>query len=140
MGHSHGAYGSILCSIFDKRITATIASCGFTTLRTDPKPERWSYLTALIPPLGFYVDNIAQAPLDWQEILALLAPRPFFNFSTLNDEIFPKTENLPEVFKDLEKVYALYQAQGNLQAEFSPGKHVFPKEYREKAYQWLKDR
>lgn len=137
IGHSHGAYGSIMCSLFEKRIVATVASCGVTTLRGDPNPERWSRLTALFPTLGFFLDDISQAPIDWHEIIACLAPRPFFNFSTLDDEIFPHTENLPEVFKQVGEVYSLYGAEGNLQYPIIPGPHRFPKEYRNKAYDWL---
>ncbi|MGB9624085.1 MAG: dienelactone hydrolase family protein, partial [Phycisphaerae bacterium] len=55
IGHSHGAYGTIFAAAFDPRIAAAAASCGFTTLRTDPRPERWSHLTPLLPSLGFYV-------------------------------------------------------------------------------------
>jgi hypothetical protein len=137
MGHSHGAYGSIMCTIYDSRIAVTIASCGVTTLRTDSNPERWSKLTALIPMLGFYCDDISQAPIDWHEILSCLAPRPFFNLSTLDDEIFPNTENLPEVFDQLKSVYHVCGMEGQLESHIIPGKHQFPKEYREKAYQWL---
>lgn len=137
IGHSHGAYGSIMCSIYDTRIAATVASCGVATMRSDANPERWSKLTALIPVLGYYSDDISQTPIDWHEILSCLAPRPFFNFSTLDDEIFPRTENLPDVFEQLKSVYRLYDSETNLESYIIPGKHEFPVEYRQKAYMWL---
>lgn len=137
IGHSHGAYGAIFCSLFEQRIKATVASCGVTTLRGDPNPERWSRLTALLPAFGFYLDDISQAPIDCHEIVACLAPRPFFNFSTLDDEIFPHTENLPDVFKQVSDVYSLYGARDRLQSPIIPGPHRFPVEYRNKAYDWL---
>ena len=137
IGHSHGAYGAIMCSIYETRIAATIASCGVATIRTDTNPDRWSKLTALIPVLGYHCEDIPQTPIDWHEILSCLAPRPFYNLSTLDDEIFPSTENLPEVFGQLKSVYQLYEKETNLESHIIPGKHQFPKEYREKAYLWL---
>lgn len=137
IGHSHGAYGSIMAAIQEPRIALVVASCGFTTLRTDPRPDRWSHLTALMPRMGFYVDDVASAPLDWHEIVACIAPRPYFNWATLEDDIFPETANLAEVYEQLEGVYALYDEKENFHGELVPGKHRFPKEGREKAYAWL---
>jgi hypothetical protein len=137
IGHSHGAYGSIMAAIQEPRIALVVASCGFTTLRTDPRPDRWSHLTALMPRMGFYVDNVASAPLDWHEIVACIAPRPYFNWATLEDDIFPETANLAEVYKQLEDVYALYDEKENFHGELVPGKHRFPKEGREMAYGWI---
>lgn len=139
MGHSHGAYGTIAAAVFEPRISALIASCGFTTLRSDPVPERWSHLTALLPKLGFYKDAINEAPIDWHEIIACAAPRPFFLWSTRDDSIFPNTENFPEIFEQMKDVYALYGAAGDFAPFYEPGPHAFPDEHRRRAYDWLKD-
>lgn len=137
IGHSHGAYGTIMCSIFEPRISAAVASCGFNTLRTDPDPNRWSRLTALLPRLEYFVDSIETAPYDWHEIVACMAPRPFFNWATLEDDIFPNTQNLEWIYRELDGVYALYGAKGDFQGRLVPGAHRFPKEGREEAYGWL---
>ncbi len=136
VGHSHGAYGSIMGAIFEPRVAAVLASCGFTTLRADPHPERWSDMTALMPRLGYYTSNIKTAPLDWHEILSLLAPRPFYYWGTLQDSNFQHTENLTEIFAQLAKVYALY---GNPapKLDLRDGPHGFPKPARERAWNWL---
>ncbi len=137
IGHSHGAYGTILCTIFEPRISAAVVSCGFTTLRSDPSPNRWSHLTALLPSLGFHVDDVSQIPFDWHEIIACIAPRPYFNWATLDDKIFPNTENLNEIFGQLEGVYSLYGAKDFVQSHLVPGDHAFPKEGQELAYKFL---
>ena len=137
IGHSHGSYGTIVCSAFEPRIAAAIASCGFNTLRTDPTPNRWSHLTALMPRLGFYVDDIKQAPFDWHEIISCLAPRPYFNWATLEDACFPNTENLEDIYCQLREVYGLYGASEDFCGNLVPGKHSFPIEGRERAYEWL---
>lgn len=139
IGHSHGAYGSIMATVFDPRIGLCVASCGYTTLRTDPAANRWSHLTALLPRVGFYVDDIKQAPFDWHEIAACIAPRPYFNWATLNDDIFPETDNLADVYKQLEGVYALYGKPEDFTGMLVPGKHRFPPEGREAAYAWIEE-
>ncbi|MFA6242963.1 MAG: alpha/beta fold hydrolase [Candidatus Hydrogenedentales bacterium] len=140
IGHSHGAYGSIMAAVFEPRIKLVVSSCGFTTLRTDPRPDRWSHLTALFPQLGFYVDDIDQAPFDWHEIIACIAPRPYFNWSTLNDDIFPETDNLADVYEQVRGVYALYGKGELFTGKLAPGKHRFPPEAREEAYTWIEKR
>ncbi len=137
IGHSHGAYGSILAAVYEPRIKLVVASCGFTTLRSDPRPDRWSHLTALFPQLGFYVADIDQAPFDWHEIIACIAPRPYFNWSTLNDDIFPETDNLASVYEQVRGVYALYGKGDSFTGKLAPGIHRFPPEAREEAYMWI---
>jgi hypothetical protein len=204
IGHSHGAYGTIFAAAFDPRIACAAASCGFTTLRTDPRPDRWSHLTPLLPPIGFYVPDAAAAdrpdrtrsaserpdrtrgasarpggvhparqagetsapqqaarsaserqdgtrsaserldavkdiPFDWHEICSLIAPRPFLNWATLGDSIFPNTDNLRWVFGQLGEVYDLCGAKGRLAWKLAPGEHRFPTEAREWAYGWLEE-
>jgi dienelactone hydrolase len=137
MGHSHGAYGSITAAVFEPRVRLVVASCGFTTLRTDPAPNRWSHLTALMPRLGYYVDDIDQAPFDWHEIIACIAPKPFFNWATLNDDIFPKTDNLADVYVQEGQVYDLFGKKSAFVGKLAPGAHRFPADVRKEAYDWI---
>jgi dienelactone hydrolase len=137
MGHSHGAYSTLMGAIFEPRLSAAVTSCGFNTLRTDPTPNRWSHLTALLPRLGFYVEDIKAAPFDWHEVIACLSPRPYFNWATLDDACFPNTENLSGIFDDLREVYGLYGAADVLESHLVPGEHRFPIPGRKRAYEWL---
>lgn len=140
IGHSHGAYGSLYAAAFEPRISAVIASCGFTTLRSDPNPDRWSHRTALIPQLAMYLPDVASIPFDWHEICALVAPRPLFVWYATKDTIFPNTDNLDAVFKEVRSVYGLYGAAPDLQWRAFGGEHRFPPEGRQAAYDWLADR
>ncbi|MBI2927237.1 MAG: hypothetical protein HYY24_16205, partial [Verrucomicrobia bacterium] len=139
IGHSHGAYGTLFATAFEPRLAAAIASCGFTTFRTDPNPERWSHLTALIPQLGFYLPDVASIPFDWQHVLALAAPRKLFVWYTTKDSVFPRTENLDGLLKDVQGVYRLYGAESALAWQSDDGPHKFPRDRREAAYRWLDD-
>lgn len=137
IGHSHGAYGSIMGAVFESRISLVVASCGFTTLRKDPIPDRWSHLTALLPRLGFYTADIKSAPFDWHEIISCIAPRPYFNWATLEDKIFPETDNLSDVYDQVRGVYALDGKEAEFVGKLAPGEHRFPPEAREEAYAFI---
>lgn len=137
IGHSHGAYGAIMAGAFEPRIALVVASCGFNILRTDPSPHRWSHLTALLPRLGFYIDDVNEIPFDWHEIVACIAPRPCFIWATLEDSIFPNTENLAWVYDQARAVYALYGRERAFHGELAPGPHRFPAEAREAVYAWV---
>jgi dienelactone hydrolase len=140
IGHSHGAYGTLFAAALEPRISLAIASCGFTTLRSDPNPDRWSHRTALIPQLGTYLPDVADIPFDWHQICALVAPRPLFVWYATKDTIFPNTDNLEALFKDVRTVYGLYGAADGLAWQAFAGEHRFPDEGRASAYWWLDQR
>jgi dienelactone hydrolase len=137
IGHSHGAYGTLFAAAFEPRISLAIASCGFTTLRSDPSPNRWSHLTALIPQLGTYLPKVEEIPFDWHDICSLIAPRSLFVWYTTKDKIFPNTENLAGVFEDLKGVYGLYGAAGEMGYASAAVPHNFTGEAHRLAYGWL---
>ncbi|MBL9135066.1 MAG: heparinase II/III family protein [Verrucomicrobiales bacterium] len=137
IGHSHGAYGTLFATAFEPRLKAAVASCGFTTFRSDPHPERWSHLTALIPQLGRYLPEVRQIPFDWQHVLSLAAPRALYVWYTTGDAIFPNTTNLDALLRDVQGVYRLHNATERLAWRSSGGPHVFPRSEREAAYAWL---
>src|SRR2546429_8861436 len=95
IGHSHGAYGTLFAMLYEPRIKAGVISCGFTALRSDPKPERWWRLTALMPRLGWWEGHVEQTPFDFHHLLALVAPRSLLVSAALADKIFPNTGNMP---------------------------------------------
>ena len=140
IGHSHGAYGTLFAAAFEPRIALAIASCGFTTFRADPSPNRWSHLTALIPQLGTYLPDVASIPFDWQHLCAMIAPRPLFVWYATRDSIFPNTDNLDGLFRDVRTVYGLYGAADDLAWHAFDGEHVFPEGGRNLAYRWLEER
>jgi dienelactone hydrolase len=140
IGHSHGAYGTLFAAALEPRIALAVASCGLTTLRGDPNPERWSHLTALLPQIGSYLPEVADIPFDWHQVVAMIAPRPLFVWYATRDSIFPHTANLQAVFKEVRGVYGLYGAADDLAWEAFDGEHRFPDAGRARACAWLEQR
>src|SRR5690606_3069252 len=121
-------------------ISLAVASCGFTTLRSDPQPERWSHLTALIPQLGTYLPDVRNIPFDFPPACAMFAPRPVLAWYATQDTIFPNPNNHDAMFKDVRGVYGMYGAADDLKWQAFDGPHQFPPDGREAAYAWLDER
>ncbi len=68
---------------------------------------------------------------------ALIGPRPLFKWATLDDSIFPNTESVEEVYRQVESVYALHDAQDRFEGRLAPGPHAFPQTSRNDAYEWI---
>ncbi len=137
IGHSHGGYGTLFAMLADPRISTGVISCGLNCLRDDPSPHRWWELTALMPRLGFYANDITQTPIDFHIWIALLAPRSLMIFAGKDDTIFPNCAPLPQRVELAREIYTLQNAGENLQLKLNPGPHRFPEKDREAAYAML---
>ncbi len=77
LGGSVGLYAAAL----DERIDRVISVCGFTPLRADKVENglsgmtRYSHIYGLMPRLGFYAEHQERVPYDYDDLIALVAPR-----------------------------------------------------------------
>jgi len=78
MGGALGLYAAAL----DQRISGVVSISGFTPMRTDTPDKgmsgmtRYSHVYGLIPRLGLYAGKEAELPYDFDDLMALIAPRP----------------------------------------------------------------
>lgn len=140
MGHSLGGHSSFLTAALEPRVAACGASCGvypwvlprlaFEWSR--PRPERWIYL----PKLRDYLVTRKPPPVDMHEILALIAPRPFYNQSA--DEAIPEMPAmLAEIEARVAEVYRLLGAADRLRFESRQGAHDFPEPLQREMCAWM---
>ncbi len=66
-----------------------------------------------------------------------IAPRPYFNWSTANDDIFPNTGNLTWIYDQLRGVYVLHGRTDAFAGRLAPGAHLFPVQARKEVYDWI---
>jgi dienelactone hydrolase len=137
IGHSHGGYGTLLGMALEPRIRAGVVSCGISSLRSDPTPERWWRGTALMPRLGLYEGGIAGTPWDFHHLLALVAPRPLTVVTALQDRIFPGATATPRLLELARAAYAECGAPEALRGEAFVGPHGFPRKARRASCRWL---
>ncbi|HLS28692.1 MAG TPA: alpha/beta fold hydrolase, partial [Opitutales bacterium] len=143
IGHSFGGYNAYFLTSIDPRIAVAVSSCGFNPFTGSSNPQHWgirNWYTHL-PRFSEDMEN-NRAPFDFHEIAALTAPRPFLNYSTQQDHIFPDWRPIAESMADLHKLYSLFDANDRFRSILTSGGHDFPPDIREIAYdfldQWLK--
>ena len=126
IGHSLGADTTIWAMPFDERIRAAAVSGG-----------------------GLMIYNWSAYGLPYEDVLGLIAPRPYMEVTGAWDDANWKERAKPTTIDDafqqkraaLAKarvVYALHGAEERLGCFEFEGGHVFPKEGRRAAYAWLK--
>jgi len=139
MGHSLGGHGTLFLAAYDDRIKAAACNCGGAFFRHNSKVEAWSrdqwyvYFKHLRP--GLLQGELP--PIDFHEIMALVAPRAFLDLSSIQDGD-PLTQKHRVLM--LMKVMDIYELLGQSDqfAFFVHGKgHAVPYESRQLLYGWL---
>ena len=116
IGHSLGGHNAIFIGLFDERVKVIVSSCGWTP---------WSYYTSHMPLNASwaqpkYMPRIAsiyggdpkRIPTDFYEMVAALAPRPFFSNSPYTDFNF-NVSGVWTALPQLHPVWARYAAAAN---------------------------
>jgi pimeloyl-ACP methyl ester carboxylesterase len=118
-GYSMGGAVGLYTAALDPRVKGVVSICGFTPMRTDTAARgtggvaRYSYLDGLIPRLGFFVGHEAQIPYDFDELLALIAPRPVLVMQPLLDRDATPGD-VHAAVEQARKIYSLYGAAEKL--------------------------
>ena len=80
IGHGLGGQAALLTAVFDNRVGAVVASCGFTTFPRYKGGDLTDWAADRLMPRirDVFHDDPAQIPFDFAELIATLAPRPVF--------------------------------------------------------------
>jgi dienelactone hydrolase len=141
IGHSLGGHNSIFTAVFDPRIKVIVSSCGFCPFRSYMGGKLQPWASAYYMPLiaQDYGNDPARVPFDFTELVASLAPRPFFGNAPLHDNNFDAA-GVARLFESCGPIYALYGAQDSLQLRQPDAGHQFQPEVREQAYRFIDSR
>ena len=139
MGHSLGGHGAIFLAAYDERLQAAACNCGASFFRHNPGVDNWArdhwyvYFQHLRP--GLLRGELP--PIDFHEIIALIAPRSFLDVSGLNDGDPLVQRQRVLMLTSVMGVYDLLDASPNF-AFFVHGRgHSVAYESRELIYGWL---
>lgn len=128
MGHSLGGHGTIFLAAYDDRVAAAAANCAGPCFRHNPKVLDWSrdrwyvYFQHLRPEL-----LAGNAPeIDFHEMMALVAPRPFLDVSAVNDGNPASQRQRVLALMKVMEVYELEQAAENFSFYFHGQGHAVP--------------
>jgi pimeloyl-ACP methyl ester carboxylesterase len=82
LGYALGAKVGLFTAALDDRVAGLVAISGMHPLREGQPGDgtegirHYSHLHGLIPGLGFFVEQPERLPFDYDEVLALAAPKP----------------------------------------------------------------
>jgi dienelactone hydrolase len=142
-GYALGATAALYATAMDQRIAGAIAVAGFTPLRTaNPGIEgmkAFSHLHGLMPRLGFFVGHETRLPVDFDEVLAAISPRPLLIIAPKYDSNALATD-IENAVKQASRVYDLYPGQSGLQLLAPPTENRFSDEIQGAIYQWVQKR
>lgn len=129
-GLSLGGQMTWLAAALDKRIKVAACACGVTTLESMFREgtDVWSSIGAFIPGMLKYTD------ID--EVISLIAPRPFIILAATNDEVFP-ISGAREAYRFARAVYSLYKAENKLRMFTDERLHSYSNRMRVAAYDWF---
>lgn len=145
IGHSFGAYNAYFLSAVDARVKVVVSSCGLNPFTGNGDPSHWgvrafpyTHLPKVTPDLA--KDRVA---FEFNEIIALTAPRPLFIYAAQSDHLFPHWQSVGACLIDVHKLYQWLGAEDRFASYMGVGDHDFPPEIRKIAYdfldEWLKD-
>jgi len=138
IGHSLGGHNAMFLAVFDARIKAVVSSCGFNAFAKYKGGDLagWSHAGYMPRIASVYGKDPKQVPFDFTEVVAALAPRPFFVNAPLHDANF-EVSGVRDCIAAAQPVYELLGARDALVAVYPDAGHDFPPEVREAAYRFL---
>jgi dienelactone hydrolase len=138
IGHSLGGHNTIFVALFDRRIRAMVSSCGFNSFRKYHGGDLagWSHKGYMPQIASGYGCDAARVPFDFTDLVAALAPRPFFICAPLQDTNF-EVSGVDDCVRAAMPVYRLLGAEEALQVSHPDAGHDFPPDSRGLAYAFL---
>ncbi len=139
LGHSLGGHGTFFLAAYDERIKAAASNCSASFFRHNPKVESWSrdrwyvYFKHLRPGLL----SGEMPPIDFHEIIALIAPRAFLDVSALNDGNPGTQRQRVLMLTKIMDIYELEEAPENFGFYVHGRGHSVPHESRQLIYGWM---
>ena len=138
IGHSLGGHNAIFSALFDERLKAVVSSCGWCPFHDykEGNIAGWTsdrYMPRLKDTYGLDPNRV---PFDFYELVAALAPRPFFSSSPLHDSNFDYA-GVKKAEVEARQVYELLGAKNELVIRYPDCDHDFPEPIRQEAYAFL---
>ncbi len=139
LGHSLGGHGTFFLAAYDDRIKASASNCAAAFFRHNPGVEHWARDHWYV-----YFRHIREdllrgvlPPIDFHEIIALIAPRAFLDLSALNDGHTPTQRQRVLMFFKIMEVYELLGKPHNFAFYVHGRGHSVAHESRQLMYAWM---
>jgi dienelactone hydrolase len=138
IGHSLGGHNAIFTANFEPRIKVIVSSCGFTRFHKyyEGNLKGWTSARYMPKMARDFASDPDRVPFDFPELIASLAPRPFFVSAPTGDENF-EISGVKDCMQSARPIYQLFGEAENLIGIYPECGHSFPKSSRHDAYTFL---
>lgn len=142
LGYGLGAKVGLLVAALDDRVKALAAVAGFDPLRLDTSDkgtegiEHYSHLHGLLPRLGFFVKHESRLPFDFDQVLALVAPRPVLLVAPELDR-YARVEDVRREVEAPRAIYRLLGRESALRLETPLDFNRFKMPRQEQVFDWM---
>jgi dienelactone hydrolase len=142
LGYGLGGKVALFTAALDERPAAIASVAAFAPLRlqtTERGTEglaHYAYVHGLVPRFGFFEGQEQRLPVDYDEILAIVSPRPALVMAPTRDRFAP-VEDVTVAVRAARKVYELYGQGEALKMETPPAFAEFPPEAQAAVIAWL---
>lgn len=143
-GYSMGGALGLYAAALDKRIAGVVAISGFTPMRSDTPDKamsgmtRYSHLYGLIPRIGLFAGNEAGLPFDFDDVIALIAPRPVLIVQPQRDRDADPVAVRTAV-KKVQQIYSHQQAGHKLFLQEPDDYGRLTDKTQDEAIKWMKN-
>jgi pimeloyl-ACP methyl ester carboxylesterase len=144
IGSGLGAKVALFLAALDRRVQGVASVCGFSSLRggdfggETEGLAHYSHLHGILPRLGRFVDRPAEVPIDYDDVLSLIAPRPSLILAPTLDRYHP-VESVRVLVDRARKAFDVFGKASALELETPEGFNGFefdwPREQR--VIDWL---
>jgi dienelactone hydrolase len=142
-GYAMGGSLGLYAAASDERIAGAVSIAGFTPMRTDTPDRgtsgmtRYSHLYGLIPRIGLFAGRESQLPYDYDELIALIAPRPVLVVQPLKDRD-AHADDVRAAVKRAQAVFTLKQAADRLELHEPDDYGRLTNDMQDKIIEWMK--
>jgi dienelactone hydrolase len=142
IGHSLGGESTAVLTACDERVRVAVLSCGFTLMRSlDNAADIYTAKGNAILSMEFrklleVPVKERKLPFDFDDCMALWAPRPIF-WHGVQDDLWPNAPQVAQALQALQQVYKLHGASDRLEVVYSAQAHCFPQWVQADAFDWL---
>ncbi len=138
IGHSLGGRAALYLAALDERVSACVSSTGLSPNQSNvyrnPVTDQ-----ALSPQLNRHMMETGQTLFEYQELLALIAPRSLLLIEPWNDPCNPSIEAVFRCFEKARFAFELLEASSSLQMYCHGHGHDTPPALRSAGYRFLEN-
>jgi hypothetical protein len=144
VGSGLGAKVGLFLAALDERVRGVVSVCGFSSLRDRAAHEgteglkHYTHLHGLLPRLAGFAQRPESVPIDYDDVLALIAPRPTLLMAPTLDR-YHKVDSVRSIVEKARTAFAIQGDEDGLELETPEGFNGFEHDPARKlrVIQWL---